>query len=65
MLAPWWRSSGGTGTWVLLGRSGNKDVIDAAMVLLAGDGDEILTRDAEDLATLATAAGIQVDLVRV
>ena len=50
---------------VLLGRTGMADVIDAAVVLLAGDGDVILTSDPEDLKALAEAAGVHVDIVRV
>jgi hypothetical protein len=50
---------------VLLGRSGGADAIDAAVVCLAGDGDEILTSDPNDLRTLAEAAGVHVDLVPV
>lgn len=41
------------------------DVIDAAVVLLAVDGDEILTSDPDDLAGLAEAAGLHVELVPV
>lgn len=41
------------------------DVIDAAVVLLAVDGDEILTSDPDDLARLAEAAGLHVELVPV
>jgi hypothetical protein len=50
---------------VLLARSGGRDVIDAAIVLLAADGDEILTSDAEDLAALAAASGTHAELVEV
>lgn len=50
---------------VLLGRAGTADVVDAALVLLASDGDEILTSDAGDLRPLAVAAGVHVDLVPV
>jgi hypothetical protein len=50
---------------VLLGRSGAVDAVDAALVCLAADGDDILTSDPEDLRTLAEAAGVHVDLVRV
>lgn len=39
------------------------DVIDAAVVLLAADGDTILTSDTRDLEPLAVAAGLQIDLV--
>lgn len=49
----------------LLGRAKQADVVDAAVVLLAADGDSILTSDPGDLADLATAAGVHVDLVPV
>ena len=48
---------------VLLGHSGAVDAVDAALVCLATDGDEILTSDPEDLRALAEAAGVHVDLV--
>lgn len=47
----------------LLARAGASDVIDAAVVLLAADGDDILTSDPDDLAVLAAAAGNHVELV--
>ena len=50
---------------VLLGRGNGSDAIDAALVCLAGDGDEILTSDPDDLRGLAEAAGVHIDLVRV
>lgn len=50
---------------VLLGEIGRADVIDAAVVLLAQEGDEILTSDPEDLTDLARMAGTPVDLIRV
>jgi hypothetical protein len=50
---------------VLLGRAGTSDVVDAALVLLAADGDEILTSDPDDLRPLAVFAGVHVDLVPV
>ena len=50
---------------VLLAATSRSDVVDAAVVLLAMDGDTILTSDAGDLAPLATAAGLQVDIVAV
>jgi hypothetical protein len=50
---------------VLLGLSGAHDVIDAALVLLARDGDEIATSDPDDLEPLATHAGRHVELVPV
>lgn len=48
---------------VLLGAAGSTDVNDAAVVLLAGDGDEILTSDPTDLQHLAEVAGVHVDLI--
>lgn len=48
---------------VLLGRASASDVIDAAIVLLATDGDEIYTSDPSDLRTLAASAGVHVDLI--
>ena len=49
----------------LLGRTRRRDVIDAAVVLLAEDGDRILTSDVADLRGLAAVAGVHVDLVPV
>ena len=49
----------------LLGRSGGADAIDSALVCLAGDGDEILTSDPDDLRGLAEAAGVHVELISV
>jgi len=50
---------------LLLGQAHTSDVVDAAVVLLATDGDEILTSDSEDLAVLARTAGLHVDIVQV
>lgn len=50
---------------VLLASTGGADVIDAAVVLLAVDGDEIVTSDPGDLRQLAEAANVQVDLIPV
>lgn len=50
---------------ILLARAGASDVIDAAIVLLAKDGDEVLTSDPEDLLELARAAGLHLDLIPV
>jgi hypothetical protein len=47
----------------LLVITGTCDVIDAALVLLAGDGDIITTSDVRDIAVLAEAAGIHVEIV--
>jgi hypothetical protein len=49
----------------LLARARRSDVIDAALVLLARDGDIILTSDPEDLEPLAEAAGLHVDIIAV
>jgi hypothetical protein len=48
---------------VLLGRAASSDVVDAAIVVLARDGDVILTSDTSDLHRLAVEAGVHVDLV--
>jgi hypothetical protein len=48
---------------LLLGRARKEDVIDAALVLLASDGDRIVTSDPDDVYALADAAGLHVDLV--
>lgn len=50
---------------VLLASAGTNDVIDAALVLLAHDGDEIFTSDPADLRKLAQAANRHVDLIPV
>jgi hypothetical protein len=47
----------------LLAAAGQKDVIDAAVVLLAADGDRILTSDPKDLRPLVAATGRAIDLV--
>jgi len=46
----------------LLARTGGRDVIDAALVLLADDGDQIVTSDASDLEPLAAASGRHVEI---
>lgn len=50
---------------VLLARAGSHDVVDAALVLLADDGDEVLTSDVDDLTSLAVAAGADLELIAV
>jgi hypothetical protein len=50
---------------MLLARSGLADAIDAAVVCLADDGDDILTSDPNDLLALAQAAGVHVELIHV
>lgn len=47
----------------LLRAAGASDVIDAALVVLAQDGDEIVTSDAGDLAALAKASGAHLEIV--
>jgi hypothetical protein len=49
----------------LLGRAKTTDVIDGAIALLARDGDEILTTDAEDIRPLVEATGVHVEIVAV
>lgn len=46
----------------LLRRSGTSDVVDAALVLLAEDGDEIVTSDPDDLTVLTRHADLDVEL---
>jgi hypothetical protein len=50
---------------LLLASSRTSDVIDAAVVLLARDGDWILTSDPDDLIPLVEAAGLHVDVIAV
>jgi len=50
---------------VLLGNSRMNDVLDAALVLLAVDGDFLLTSNPNDLEPLASAAGLHIDIVPV
>jgi hypothetical protein len=49
----------------LLARAGRSDVVDAALVLLASDGDQIVTSDPGDIEPLARAAHRNVDLIHV
>ena len=48
----------------LLAAAGLSDVIDAAVVLLSTDGDDIVTSDPDDLHQLASAADRHVELIR-
>lgn len=48
----------------LLARAKQNDVIDAALVLLASEGDYIVTSDPDDLEPLARAAARDVELIR-
>jgi cation diffusion facilitator CzcD-associated flavoprotein CzcO len=47
----------------LLGATNASDVVDAALALLAVDGDEIVTADRDDLEALVAATGRHVELV--
>ncbi len=48
----------------LLRTSPTSDVVDAAVALLAIDGDEILTTDLDDLERLVATTGRHVELIR-
>jgi hypothetical protein len=47
----------------LLATAKRRDVIDAAVALLAEDGDEIVTSDPEDIEPLVVALGRHVELI--
>jgi hypothetical protein len=48
----------------LLAATKGRDVIDAALVLLAADGDQIVTSDPDDIGRLAAASGRHLEVVR-
>lgn len=48
----------------LLGATGLSDVIDATVVLLSTDGDDICTSDHDDFERLVSASGRHVELIR-
>ena len=50
---------------ILLARVDHFDALDAAVICLAADGDDILTSDPGDLRALAETAGIHVELIPV
>jgi hypothetical protein len=50
---------------MLLARTGSSDAVDAAIVCLAADGDDILTSDAGGLRILAEAAEVHIELIPV
>lgn len=52
----------GRGAGELLARTGSSDVIDAALVVIAADGDEIVTTDNDDFAALIDATGKRIGL---
>ncbi|HEU4727860.1 MAG TPA: hypothetical protein VFT22_08235 [Kofleriaceae bacterium] len=49
----------------LLALTGQRDVIDAALVVLTQDGDQVVTSDPDDIEPLAQAARRHVELIRV
>lgn len=53
----------GRAAGALLGSAGLSDVIDAAVVLLANDGDDIITSDADDIARLASTMDLHIELL--
>jgi hypothetical protein len=53
----------GRAAGVLLGTARKSDLIDASIVLIAHDGDQIITSDIENLTSLAAASGLHVELV--
>lgn len=54
----------GRAAGALLAASGLVDVIDASVVLIARDGDDIVTTDPDDIARLAAAADLHVEVIR-
>lgn len=50
---------------LLLGKAGTADVVDAALICLALDGDDVLTSDPGDLVVLAESAGVHIELIGV
>jgi hypothetical protein len=46
-------------------KNGTSDVVDASVICLAQDGDDILTSDPADLLELARASGAHVELILV
>jgi hypothetical protein len=54
----------GRAAGVLLGRTGSKDAVDAALVALAADDDRVVTSDPGDIRRLVAAAGRHIDVVR-
>lgn len=50
---------------MLLAATGGSDAVDAAVIALAKDGDDILTSDPDDLRALAEAADVHIDLISI
>jgi hypothetical protein len=55
----------GRATGELLARAKRSDVVDAALVLLANDGDQIVTSDPDDIEPLVRAADRDVEIIAV
>ena len=55
----------GRSAGALLHRAKRSDVIDAALVLLAEDGDHVLTSDVDDIVPLAEASSRHVEVIAV
>jgi hypothetical protein len=55
----------GRAAGALLAHDAGSDVIDAALVLLADDGDDIVTSDPDDIEPLAARLGRHVEVLRV
>lgn len=53
----------GRSAGALLAASGASDVVDAAVVMLANDGDDIITGDRDDFEVLVAASGRHVELI--
>ena len=53
----------GRASGVLLAACGRADVVDAGLVLLATEGDRIITSDPDDIEPLAAASGRHVEIV--
>ena len=49
----------------LMARAHVEDVVDAALVLLADDGDQVLTSDPDDIETLVLALAREIEVVPV
>jgi hypothetical protein len=49
----------------LLGKARATDVVDAAVVVIAEDGDQIVTSDPEDIAELARVADREIEIIEV
>jgi hypothetical protein len=53
----------GRAAGLLLAATGTADAVDGGLILLARDGDRILTSDTDDMTALADAAGVRATIV--